>query len=233
MGKENKSRATNKITSGVLVVRDNVVRVAGAPGRLINRSKEAANARRDAIYESSSVVAISYVDQLKTEFPEATNADLIKYMNDQVLESASSIKNADLLVDNLTLYVCVALELSGGSNLDVETKRQCVKLIETTRNSNKARKLWNKVETATRIAAAIAALLPDKGKMAPIKKLGQDVSIGLAAKDQLQSQLVDTFENNGVKNPGQQAVANRVISATSKILASSKASASSELGDKE
>ena len=78
------------------------------------------------------------------------------------------------------------------------------------------------VETAARITAAIAALLPDKGKLSTIKKLGQDVTEVIAVKDVLQSQLVDAFENNGIKNPGQQATAKKVIADTTKLLEAGK-----------
>jgi hypothetical protein len=221
MGKNSESNSTGRISAGIIALRQNIVKVAGMPASLIEKSKESSFARWDSIYEASRVVAIKYVEELRTEFPEKDSPGLIAYMKEQVLDSARTNSDTDFLVDNLTLYVCVTLELSGGSNVEVLARRKCMKLIETTRKLNKARRVFKKVETAARITAAIAALLPDKGKLAPIKKVGVDVSMAMAAKDELQAQLVNAFEKNGITNPGLQAIAKKVIAETSKILDSS------------
>ena len=223
MGKNKEQTAISRIGALAVTVRKSIANVAGAPAAQIQKSRDARFARWDSIYEASRVVAKKYVEELKIEFPEDTSDELMEYMKNQVQETAKTNPNTDFLVDSLTLYVCVALELSGGLEVDVTARRKCMKLIENTRKLNKARKVLKKVETAARIAAAIAALLPDKGKLAPIRKAGVDVSSVIAAKDVLQSELVNAFEKNGIAHPGLQATAKKIIDATSKILEASHA----------
>jgi hypothetical protein len=112
MGKNSESNSTGRISAGIIALRQNIVKVAGMPASLIEKSKESSFARWDSIYEASRVVAIKYVEELRTEFPEKDSPGLIAYMKEQVLDSARTNSDTDFLVDNLTLYVCVTLELS-------------------------------------------------------------------------------------------------------------------------
>ena len=231
MGKEEKPKKPNKLAAGVVAVRNNVVKVVAAPGEMRRKSKEQKNERLDSIYETSSVVAVQYVDRLRSEFPEANTEELLAYMQSTVFDGAVNNPSPDFTVDNLTLYVCVALELSGGKDIDIMGRRKCMALIDNTRKINKTRKVLKQIETAARIGAAIAALLPDKGKLAPIKKVGMDFSNAMAAKDVMQMQLVNAFENNGVKNPGLQMTAKKVIADAHTILDAAKALPPSEHGE--
>lgn len=231
MGKD--KNKLGKVSAGVLAVRQNIVNAASAPGNYLQKNKDATIARWDSIYETSRLVAVKYIAQLQVELPDLSNDELVLYMQDEVFALAESIKDLDGLVDRLTLYVCVVLELEGGNELDVTTRRKCMKLIENTRKLNKTRRVLKKVETGTRIIAAIATLLPDKGRLSAVKKLGNEVSGAFAAKDLLEAEVVNAFENNGVKNPAQQGSAKRVISATAKIIAAANRESDHELEELE
>ena len=208
MGKENLTNSGTQGPKKVTLKRD---------ARVLNLSKKS-NEQLDYFYGQSRPLAVNWLEETRSANSDLSPAEFLEVMDEDLYEFANTSKDVDALCNKLTLYVCVSTEIHGGASLDTETRRKAMKIIVNSRRLNKARKIYNRVESVARILAALAELAPNKGKFKHVRKVGKQVNKVLDAKDELNYQIESVFDKKAGRPSLMVTLTNQVISQVEKTL---------------